>query len=105
MEYFMLLSELFKTNTSKELLSEGPKIAWARVGNKVVKKYRCTSGTRQGRIVSNPTQCNKPIDLKQRIRFKQTKLAKGARMARKSNRTKRRNPASLRIQRMNKGMS
>ncbi len=100
----MLLSELFEQDDEKERLTEGTKIAWARVGNKVVKKYRCTSGPRHGRIVANPTQCNKPIDLKKRMKFKQTKLAKGARMARKSGRTKRRNPASMRIQRMNKGM-
>ena len=100
----MLLAELFEHREEKSRLTEGPKIAWARVGNKVVKKYRCGSGPRQGRIVANPTQCNKPIDLKKRMKFKQTKLAKGARMARKSKRTKRRNPASLRIQRMNKGM-
>lgn len=101
----MLLSELFdKIDEKKTNLTEGAKLAWARVGNKVVKKYRCSSGPRQGRIVSNPTQCNKPMDLKKRLKFRQTKLAKGARMARKSKRTKRRNPASLRIQRMNKGM-
>ena len=101
----MLLSELFDYNDDKkETLTEGPKIAWARIGDKVVKKYRCSGGTRQGRIVSDPTQCNKPINLKKRLKFRQTKLAKGTRMARKARRTKRRNPASLRIQRMNKGM-
>lgn len=80
----MLLSELFESDDEKERLTEGPKIAWARVGNKVVKKYRCTSGPRQGRIVASPTQCNKPIDLKKRMKFKQTKLAKGAKMSRLS---------------------
>ncbi len=96
----MLLVELFE---NEEPLVEGAKIAWARVGNKVVKKYRCTDGKRQGRIVSSPTHCVKPIDIKKRMKLRQTKLAKGKRMARKSQRTKRRNPASLRIQRMNKG--
>lgn len=101
----MLLSEIFDYDLlEKDNVTEGAKIAWARVGNKVVKKYRCSGGIRQGRIVSNPTQCNKPIDLKKRLKFRQTKLAKGSRMARKARRTKRRNPASLRIQRMNKGM-
>lgn len=96
----MLLVELF---AKEEPLVEGAKIAWARVGNKVVKKYRCTSGKRQGRIVSSPSHCVKPIDIKKRMRIRQTKLAKGKRMARKAQRTKRRNPASIRIQRMNKG--
>ena len=71
----MLLSELFETTSQKERLDEGPKIAWARVGNKVVKKYRCTSGARQGRIVAHPSQCNKPINLKQRLKFRQKKPA------------------------------
>ena len=97
----MLLVELFQKE--EDIFIEGAKIAWARVGNKVVKKYRCTSGKRQGRIVTSPTHCVKPIDIKKRMKLRQTKLAKGKRMARKSQRTKRRNPASLRIQRMNKG--
>ena len=96
----MLLVELFE---NEEPLVEGAKIAWARVGNKVVKKYRCTDGKRQGRIVSSPTHCVKPVDIKKRMKLRQTKLAKGKRMNRKAQRTKRRNPASLRIQRMNKG--
>ncbi len=100
----MLLFELFEKIDEKKSLKEGAKIAWARVGNKVVKKYRCNSGPRLGRIVANPTQCAKPFDIKKRMKLKQTKLAKGARMSRKRKRTMRRNPASLRVQRMNKGM-
>ena len=100
----MLLSELFEPTVKKERLDEGPKIAWARVGNKVVRKYRCTDGPRQGRIVANPSQCHKPINLKQGIRLKRTKLAKKARIAVLTQLTKRRNPASLRVQRMNKGL-
>lgn len=101
----MRLFELFEDiEEETEDLIEGAKIAWARVGNKVVRKYRCTSGPRQGRIVANPTQCGKPFDIKKRLKLKQTKAAKGARMARKRSRTLRRNPASKRVQRMNKGM-
>ena len=35
----MLLRELFDINE---------KMAWAKRGNKVVRKYRCTSGSRAG---------------------------------------------------------
>lgn len=100
----MLLSELFEKEDDKSLIVEHAKIAWARVGDKIVKKYRCTQGKRQGRIVSNPAQCGKPLDLKKRLKFKQTKLAKGNRMSRKAKRTKARNPASQRLQRMNKSL-
>jgi hypothetical protein len=69
----MLLEDLF---APKEILNEGAKIAWARVGNKVVKKYRCTDGKRQGRIVSHPSQCNKSVDLQERLKLRQIKAAK-----------------------------
>ena len=95
----MLLEELFVLT---EVLNEGAKIAWARVGNKVVKKYRCTDGKRRGRIVSHPAQCNKPVDLKKRLKFRQTKAAKGPRMARKRKITLKKNPVSRRVQQMNK---
>ena len=99
----MLLSEIFKIEDEEPLL-EGAKIAWGRVGSKVVKKFRCTAGRRQGRLVSHPSQCNKPVDIKKRVKFRQTKLAKGLRMQKKRKRTLSRNPASLRVQRMNKAM-
>jgi len=100
----MLLSELFISSDRDEEIYEGAKIAWAKVGNKVVRKYRCTDGIRQGRIVSHPSQCTKPINLKKRLKFRQTKLAKGKRMVRKAKRTKSRNPVSQRVRRMNRAL-
>lgn len=100
----MLLRELFEVIQDDQLL-EGAKIAWAKVGDKVVKKYRCTDGRRQGRIVSHPSQCSKPIDLKKRLKFRQTKLAKGKRIVKKTKRTKSRSPTSKRVRRMNLAMS
>ncbi len=97
----MLLRELFEID---DTIFEGARIAWAKSGNKVVKKYRCTSGKRQGRIVSHPSQCSKPVDLKKRLKFRQTKLAKGKRIARKTKKTKSRHPASKRVRRMNLAM-
>ena len=47
---------------------------------------------------------HKPIDLKKRFVLKRTKAQKGARMARKARFTKRFNPASKAVQRMNKAM-
>ena len=66
----MLLEDLF---APKDVLNESVKIAWARIGTKVVKKYRCTDGKRQGRIVSHPSQCNKPVGLENRLKLRQTK--------------------------------
>lgn len=77
------------------------RMTWARKGNKIVRKFRCTSGPRKGRVVADPSQCSKPIDIKKRMKFKQTKARLGSRMARKSRKTKRINPASKALRRLN----
>lgn len=77
------------------------RMAWARKGNKIIKKFRCTSGPRKGRIVSSPAQCTKPIDMKKRMQLKRTKAKMGSRIARKSKRTRRTNPASKMLKRLN----
>lgn len=77
-------------------------MAWARRGNKVVRKYRCTTGKRKSRIVSKPSQCFAAPDIKKRIKLKMTKARLGSRMARKRKRTMRVNPASKRIQALNR---
>lgn len=78
------------------------KLVFAKRGNKVVKKFRCTVGKRKGRVVSSPAQCSAPIDLKKRFVLKKTKASKGARMAKKAQRTKRINPASKIVKQLNK---
>lgn len=92
----MLLNEKYNT-----VLTEA-KVVFARRGKAVTKKFRCTVGKRKGRVVSNPQQCAAPIDLKKRFVLKRTKAQKGARMAKKAKLTKRINPASKVVQRMNK---
>jgi len=89
----MLLRELFDINE---------KMAWAKRGNKVVRKYRCSTGTRAGRIVSNIGQCFAAPDVKKRARLKLTKARLGSRITRKANKTKRVNPASKRVKAMNR---
>ncbi len=78
------------------------KMAWAKRGNKVVRKFRCTMGPRAGRIVSNVGQCFAAPDVKKRARLKLTKARLGAKMVRKAKKTKRINPASKRVKAMNK---
>jgi len=81
-------------------LTEG--MAWAKRGNKVVRKFRCSSGRRKSRVVSSPAQCFAAPDIKKRIKLKMTKARLGARMARKAKKTKRINPASKRVAALNK---
>lgn len=78
------------------------RMVWRKMGNKVKRGVRCTSGRRKGRVVSNPGQCHKPIDMKKRMTLKRTKAKMGARMSRKSQRTKRMNPASKRLRSLNR---
>jgi hypothetical protein len=88
----MLLREITEPLDEKQV--------WARKGSSLVRKYRCTGGTRHGRIVATVTQCFSPIDVKQRALMKRTRARLGKKMARKAKRTKRTNPASIRL---NKG--
>ena len=78
------------------------KMVWAKRGSKIVRKVRCTSGPRKGRMVSNAGQCSKPINLKKRMSLKKTRAKMGKRMARRAARTKRRNPISKRVARLNR---
>lgn len=92
----MYLEELFNIDETK--------MAWQRSGNKLVRKYRCTGGRRKGRIVSKAAQCFAAPDIKKRFRLKMVKAKMGARIARKSARTKRVNPLSIQKQKLNRSM-
>lgn len=78
------------------------RIVWARTGSKVKRKIRCTTGKRRGRIVSTVGACNKRIDIKKRYIFKRAKQRFKSRMAIKRWRTKRYNPISRRVRRLNR---
>jgi len=91
----MLLREFFIDQIDEKQI-------WARTGKKVVRKYRCSGGKRHGRIVSNMAQCYAAPDVKKKNKLKLTKARLGKKMARKAKKTKRVNPASRRVQAMNK---
>ena len=93
------LSEAYNTVVSEA------KVVFARRGKSITKKFRCTTGKRQGRVVASPQQCSAPIDLKKRFVMKRTKASKGKRMTRKAQRTKRINPASKIVAQLNKARS
>ena len=87
---------------SAEAVELDEKQVWAKSGQKVVRKYRCTAGSRKGRVVKEPAQCFRAPDVKRRIQLKKTKARMGARMARKAKRTKRVSPVSRRVAQLNK---
>ena len=93
----MNLNELDNTTHVVEAV-----LVWARKGKSLIRKYRCVVGQRAGRLVTKPGQCGAPIDSQKRMVLKKTKARMGKRMARKAQRTKKFNPASRALKRLNK---
>lgn len=84
-------------------LTEGVVGIYGKSGDKTVRKYRCTSGSRKGRIVAKPSTCTAPRNVKASRTLKTTKRQKGATMSVKARRTKRSNPKSLKLKLHNVG--
>lgn len=83
-------------------ITEGASLIFGKKGNKVVRKYRCTSGTRKGRIVAKPSTCTAPKRAKAAATMKATRRAKGRTQAIKTSRTKSYNAASRRLSKVNR---
>jgi len=75
---------------------------FAKQGNKTVRKYRCTSGSRKGRVVAKAATCSAPTNVKSSVTLKKTKAKKGAKMQQKTRRTKSANAASVRAAKLNR---
>ena len=75
---------------------------WAKSGSKNVRKYRCTSGTRKGRIVAKAATCNAPTNIKSKLTMKKTRARKTPIIGIKSKFQKRMGAQSQRIKRLNK---
>ena len=100
----MILNELFKSDEDiilDNIIAESASMAWGKRGDEIVKKYRCLSGPRKGRLVNAPSDCAKKLDLEKSKRMKRNLAVKGKKMARKARRTKRVNPISKQIQKRN----
>lgn len=87
----MLVAELFETN-----------VALKKSGNKIVQKYRCTAGPRKGRVMSSPAACNAPYRAKAAAKLKATKAAKGGTIRTKTRLTKKYNPQSNIVNKVNR---
>jgi len=94
----MLISDIFTNNIDEA------KMVYGKKGRDVVRKYRCTFGRKKGRIVSNPSVCSAPLDIKKRLTMKKMKARMGSRLTRKIKFVKKFNPASKRVAAMNKAM-
>ena len=87
--------------TQPEIINEH-EMVFSRSGSKLKTKWRCTSGTRRGRVVGNAKDCDAPIDQKKRAQMKVTRKTKSKVAARKAKKTKRVNPASRLLGMLNK---
>lgn len=83
-------------------ITEGTTPVFAKSGNRSVRKYRCTSGSRKGRVVAKASTCSAPKNIKASQTLKKTKASKGGMIKTKSKRTKNTNAASIRTRKLNK---
>lgn len=68
-----------------------------------VRKYRCTSGSRKGRIVAKAATCNAPKNMKSSNTLKKTRRSKGKTTDIKRSRTNRTSPTTQKLKRLNTG--
>jgi len=87
---------------AEEFVVERVTQIWARRGNKTVRKYRCTSGSRKGRIVAKPSTCTAPKNFSKAQTLKKTKARRSGLIKKFSQRTKKYNPASKRLRTLNR---
>ena len=87
----------------REFIGEATQV-WSKSGKSSVRKYRCTSGVRKGRVMASPAACSKPLNVSKSKSFKQTRSTKAPTMKFKSKIAKKSNPASNRNIRLNKSV-
>jgi hypothetical protein len=85
----------------EEIVVEAKRV-WAKRGKKLKRMIRCTSGKKKGRTVANVGACSKAINVKKRFMMKRIRKRFNAKIVRKSRRTKKMNPLSKRLARLNK---
>ena len=68
-----------------------------------VRKYRCTTGPRKGRVVAKAATCNAPKNVKASNTLKKTRRAKGRTIDIKRSRTGRTSPTTQKLKRLNVG--
>ena len=84
-------------------ITEGFTQAWGRkAGGKMVRRYRCTSGKKKGRLVAKPSTCATAVSPKKSAVLKRTRNIRGPAQAVKRKITMRR-PTSKRIRSANIG--
>lgn len=90
----------------EEFYTETAKMVWG-VGKHTAKsgqtklKFRCSTGPRAGRQVTDISKCHKPMDVAQAQRMKTTRARTKVQAARRTQRTKTINTASVLANKLN----
>jgi hypothetical protein len=93
---------------TEELALKEVEVVWGRTkpttrGGKVNLKFRCTTGPRKSRQVSHPSKCHDHPDVAAAQRMKTTRARTKVQAARRTQRTKSLNTASVLANRLNTG--
>ena len=106
----MKIYEISKTDLySLEPIEDGAsqifcRTCWTKAKGKAkitTQRFRCPTGPRKGRIVANPSTCNKPLNSKQSQKLIGTRAATGSIQGKLSSYTKKYSQASQRVKRAN----
>ena len=84
-----------------EILSEAAIRQWKRVGQTMTRKYRCLSGPKAGKLVSDPTSCAQRKDPKKVRQGRKVMRSKKGTISRKARVTKKKAMSKL-VTKMNK---
>jgi hypothetical protein len=99
-EFIFESDEDFYTETAKMVWGVGKHDAR---GGSTKLKFRCSIGPRAGRQVSHPSKCHQPMDVAKAQKMKTTRARTGVQQARRAQRTKSINTASVLANRLNTG--
>jgi hypothetical protein len=98
-----IIEEVFVSEDG-EILTEAAIRQFKRSGTKMVRKYRCMSGPRAGKLVSEPSKCAQRKDPRKVKRGKRIMRAKKSVIARKTKISKKKAISKL-ITKMNKRLA
>jgi len=98
----------FKEFVTESILLKEVEVVWGRTkpttrGGQLKLKFRCTTGVRKGRQVSHPSKCSDHPDIAAAQRMKTTRARTKVQQARRTQRTKTINTASVLANKLNTG--
>jgi len=104
----MRVSELITEEEYDQIFNEVAKMVWGRTGGtakggKTKLRFRCSVGPRAGRQVSQPSKCVQQYNVARAQKMKTTRARTAPTQARRQQRTKSINTASVLARKLNTG--